>query len=94
MGQFQTRTYAVERVVLVFSSRTEELMAEHPLSSFDLSKFKRHFGAPDEDEDIEMVCDYEVAPKDVDFLSTYLPDEVEFDFEKYTYFLSCYRADN
>lgn len=41
-----------------------------------------------------MVCEYDVGPNDVEFLSRYLAEGVSFDFDKYAYALSCYRVDN
>jgi hypothetical protein len=93
VAAFQIQNYKVERLLSVFSNQTDELVAEHPLSSFDLPRFKQHFGVPDEDEDSEMVMEYDVHLKDVDFLSAYLAEPVDYDFGKYAYFLSCYRVD-
>lgn len=90
---FQIQNCRVARLLSVFSNQTDELAAEHPLSSFDLPKFKQHFGVPDEDEDAEMVMEYEVKQKDVEFLSEYLSEEVDYDFVQYDYFLSCHRVD-
>ena len=77
----------------VFSNENDELVAEHPFSSFDLLKFKQHFGVSDEDEDTEMYCEYTVRPKDTEFLAQYLDEAVDFDFGKHAYFVSCYRVD-
>ncbi|MCA1850559.1 MAG: hypothetical protein LC672_05825, partial [Acidobacteria bacterium] len=71
-AKFQIQNYKVARLLSAFSNETDELVAEYPLSTFDLPKFKQHFGVPEDDKDTEMVCEYDVAPKDVDFLSRYL----------------------
>jgi len=93
MSESTAKTYRVARVLSVFSNETDELMAEHHFASFDLLKFKQHFGVSDEDEDTEMYCDYIVEPKDTEFLSKRLSEGVDFDFEENAYFVSCYRVD-
>jgi hypothetical protein len=40
-----------------------------------------------------MVTEYAVEPKDIGFLSEYLTEGIDYDFGRYAYFLSCYRAD-
>ena len=92
MAVFQIQNYKVERLISVFSNQTNELVAEHAISSFDLPRFKQHFGVSENDEDSEMVMEYTVESKDVEFLSEYLADDVDYDFGKYSYFLSCYRV--
>ena len=93
MAVFQLQNFKVERSLSVFSNQTDELIAEHPLSYFDLPRFKQHFGVPEEDEDCEMVMEYDVQSKDIEFLSGYLNENVDYDFRKYAYFLSCHRVD-
>jgi len=93
MSESTAKIYRVARVLSVFSNETDELVAEYPFSSFDLLKFKRHFGVSDEDEDTEMYLEYIVEPKEKEFLSKYLNEVMDFDFEKYAYFVSCYRVD-
>lgn len=80
----------VRRVITVFDSATEALVAELPLVGFDFLKFKDwfHRGVPDDDE--FMVACYEVKPGDVGFLSEYLAEQHEFDFSKYVYFVEAY----
>ena len=94
MSESTAKMYKVARVLSVFSNETDELVADHPFSSFDLLKFKNHFGVSDEDEDTEMYLEYIVEPKDTEFLSKHLDEAVDFDFEKYAYFVSCYRVDD
>jgi hypothetical protein len=94
MGGSTAKMYQVARVLSVFKNETDELVAEHPFSSFDLQKFKQHFGVSDEDEDTEMYFEYIVEPKDREFLLEYLDGSVDFDFGEYAYFVSCYRVDD
>jgi hypothetical protein len=93
MSESTAKMYRVACRLSVFSNETDELIADYPFSSFDLLKFKQHFGVPDEDEDTEMYCEYTVGPKDSEFLSQHLDEVIDFDFEKYTYFVSCHRVD-
>lgn len=88
----QPQSTKIERVLSVFSVGTDELIAEHPLPAFDLPEFRRHFGVTNAGEVGEMVCEYEVGPQDVVFLSPYLTERVEFDFGRYAYFLSCHET--
>jgi hypothetical protein len=93
MSESTIEMYRVAHVLSVFSIETDELVAEHSFSPFDLLKFKQHFGVSDEDEDTEMYYEYVVEPKDTGFLSEHINEDVDFDFEKYAYFVSCYRVD-
>ncbi len=92
---FQIQNFNVERVLSVYNNQTDELVVELPLTFFDLPRFRQHFGVPDNDEDSEMIMEYAVGLKDVKFLSKYLAEteDVYYDFDKYAYFLSCYRVD-
>jgi hypothetical protein len=49
MAVFQIHNYRVERVISVFSNRTDELVAEYSLSSFDLPGFKQQFGVSEDE---------------------------------------------
>ena len=93
MTVFDIPNYKVKRILSVFNNQTDELVAEHLLSRFDLTKFKQHFGVLNDNNDSEMTMEYSVELKDVNFLSKYLVEDICFDFDKYSYFLSCYRMD-
>jgi hypothetical protein len=90
---FNIQNYKVKRILSVFNNQTIELIAEHLLSHFELTKFKQHFGVSNDDNDSEMTMEYSVELKDVNILSKYLVEDISFDFDKYSYFLSCYRVD-
>ena len=94
MSESTAKMYRVARVLSVFNNETEELVAEYPFSSFDLLEFKQHFGVSDEDEDSEMYLEHIVEPKNTEFLSKHLDEAVNFEFEKYAYFVSCSRVDD
>jgi hypothetical protein len=74
----------VRRTLAVFSNATDELVTEYDLLNFNLAEFKQYFNA---DADPLMYYSHEVRAEDVDFLSTYLSEQVTFDFEKYAYFV-------
>jgi hypothetical protein len=93
MSESAVKTYQVARVLSIFSNENDGLVAEYPFASFDLLNFKKHFGISDEDEDTGMYLEYVVEPKHTEFLSKRLDEVVEFDFEKYAYFVSCHRVD-
>ncbi len=73
----------VERVLTVFSNPAEEFVTEYALPAFNLEEFRKWFN---EDGDALMYQCYVVAPKDVQFLVSYLPEPVAFDFNRYCYF--------
>ena len=75
----------IGRVLTVFSNPDEEFVAEYPLADFDLEKFRDWFN-PDGGDPSLFYC-YMVMPKDVEFLSAYLPEPVAFDFSRYCYFV-------
>ena len=75
----------IGRVLTVFSNPDEEFVAEYPLANFDLEKFRDWFN-PDGGDPSLFYC-YMVMPKDVEFLSAYLPEPVAFDFGRYCYFV-------
>ena len=76
---------AGERVLAVYSNPAEEFVAEHRFASFDLGEFVGWFN-PD-GGDPSLVYSYVVLPKDVEFLSARLAEPVEFDFNRYCYFV-------
>ena len=84
----QQEVAPVERVLTVFDNRTEQLVAEHSLQSFDLESFKRQFAIAD-DYDPLMYNVYPVLPKDTPFVSKYLIERVAFDFDANAYFIEC-----
>jgi len=73
------------RVLTVFSNPEEEFVTEYALETFDLERFRDWFNAGETDPSMND-C-YVVLPKDVEFLSAYLPDGVAFDFGRYCYFV-------
>lgn len=93
MKVFQTQNFKVHRLISVFDNDSEKLTTEYSLVSFDLSKFQHHFQTQLENNDPEMILEYAINPKDVEFLSKYLSEQVKYDFVRNSYFLSCYRAE-
>ena len=74
-----------ERVLAVYSNPEEEFVAEHKFAEFDLGQFVNWFN-PD-GGDPSLGFSYVVLPKDVEFLSARLAEPVEFDFNRYCYFV-------
>ncbi len=85
----QKQAQQLERILTVFSNDDDELIAEYPLQSFDLSKFKKHFGVTKDSEDINMYDCYPLTSRDIKFVSEYLAEKVVFDFKLYSYFVEC-----
>ena len=81
----------VERVLAVYSNPEEEFVAEHKFAEFDLGQFVDWFN-PD-GGDPSLGFSYVVLPKDVEFLSARLAEPVEFDFNRYCYFVEAGGAD-
>lgn len=81
----------VERVMLVFSNATDELVTEYALPDFDLEAFRKWFNA-DGDDPLMYLC-YMLVPKDVEFISGYLAEPVAFDFSQYNYSVEAYVSD-
>jgi hypothetical protein len=73
------------RQVDVFDNQTENLVQEAPIDNFDLDKFKKRFEAKSEDP--LMYNPYEITSSTVDLFP-----EINFDFEKYSYFIACYQG--
>ncbi len=85
----QKQAQQLERILTVFSNDNDELIAEYPFQSFDLSKFKKYFGVTEHNEDTEMYACYPVTSNDIKFVSEYLAEKVVFDFKLYSYFVEC-----
>jgi hypothetical protein len=88
-------TQKVNRTLTEFSNTTDELVAEHELIGFELSKFKQQFNskfkgafeAGSENYDPLMYGCYPVTAEDVEFIRGYLAEPIAFDFVKYSYFV-------
>ena len=75
----------IARVLTVFTNPAEDFVTEHPLSSFDLEQFRQWFN--EDGGDPLMYNCYLIAPKDVEFVSGFLNEPIEFDFSRYCYFV-------
>lgn len=73
------------RQIDVFDNQTDFLVDELPLDNFDLETFKKRFGVKKKDP--LMYDAYEITPSTKDLFPT-----IEFDFRKYSYFVSCWQA--
>lgn len=74
----------IERWVRVFSKPDGAFVTEIQFSRFSLPDFQKKFAvAPD----IPMYDSYPVLPDSAEFVQGYLRDKVDWDFERYSYFL-------
>jgi hypothetical protein len=78
----------VKRFLAVYSNKTDALLEEYEFKRFDLSAFQQHFGFFNDDP--LMYYDYPISREDTEFVSKYLLGPITFDFDQYSYFVSCY----
>lgn len=72
------------RQIDVFDNQTEDLINELPVEQFDLETFKKRFQTKKEDP--LMYDPYEITSSTMDLFP-----KIEFNFEKYSYFIACYQ---
>jgi len=77
--------YKVKRYITEFSEKTEELLAEYDLNSFELSEFQKEFNETN-DKNPMFEC-YPIKPENVGFLKKYISDSPEWDFSSKSYFV-------
>ncbi len=77
--------YKVRRYIAEFSEKTEELLAEHELTSFDLEKFQNMFCVSDLNN--PMFDCYQINEANCDFLAGYIDFEPSWDFKNKSYFV-------
>ena len=77
--------YKVRRYITEFSEETEELIAEHELSDFDLKKFRHEFGEDNPDQG--MITCYQITESNINFLEKYLASPIDWDFKRSSYFV-------
>ena len=87
----QPESSPVKRYLTVYSNETEWLLEEYEFERFNLSAFREQFGIFDNDP--LMYTEYPVNPEDREFVSKYLSETVTFDFDQYSYFVSCYKEE-
>jgi hypothetical protein len=75
----------IYRQIDVFDKKTERLIKEIELNSFDLELMKSRFNVPIDDP--LMYYQYEIDLSKVDLFSS-----IEFNFKKHDYFLACFRG--
>jgi hypothetical protein len=73
------------RQIDVFDKKTEGLINEIELDSFDLELMKTRFNVSQ--DDYLMYNPYEIDSSKIDLFSN-----IKFDFKKYDYYLACYRG--
>ncbi len=80
--------YKVKRYITEFSEETEELISEHDLVDFELSKFQKEFNEPNSEN--PMFDCYEVKPENIGFLKNYIANEPDWDFVNKSYFVEAH----
>lgn len=80
-------TMKVIRQVDIFDKQTEGLVQEVPIHNFDLKTFRERFMAKSEDP--LMYDPYEITSATMDLFPG-----IHFDFDKYSYQVSCYQDDS
>jgi len=75
----------IYRQIDVFDKKTERLIKEIELDSFDLELIKSRF-------DIALDDQLMYNPYEIDLSKTDLFPTVKFDFKKYDYYIACYRG--
>ena len=80
--------FGVRRYIAEYSDETEELIAEHDLTGFELSQFQREFNEPN-NEDPMYDC-YPIKLENLSFLKTYINDEPEWDLVNKSYFVEAH----
>jgi len=82
------KKYKVRRYITEFSEKTEELLAEYELSSFDLKKFQAELGETDKEN--SMVDCYPIHEKSIVFMKSFLSCEPKWDFKNKSYFVEAH----
>jgi hypothetical protein len=77
---------SLTRSVRVFSNDTDQLVEEFPLPEVDVATLRRLWNITDSDS---MIHEFEIGLKQMDFFQQLLG--IEFNFEKYSYFLSAHQ---
>lgn len=75
----------VRRYITVFSNETEELVGEVDLTSFSLKDFQKEFN--EKDANNPMYDCYIIYDQNLPFLTPFLAQGVQWDFNNYAYFL-------
>ena len=78
-------TYKVRRYIAAHSDKTEELLVEYELSSFDLKQFQVEFRETNSDD--PMFDCYQIRETNLAFLKKYMTKEPEWDFVNRSYFV-------
>jgi hypothetical protein len=75
----------IRRYISYFDNKTDKLIGEFELCHFDLGKFQRHYSI---NNNMNLMFDsYPVTKRDTGFITSFLSEDVLWDFKKYSYFL-------
>ena len=73
-------------LLTIVDGESEELVGLIELKSFSLAEFQRQFDV-DSIADPSMLDRYSVGPDDIAFLKKHLARHLEFDFQRFAYFI-------
>ncbi|NCD70690.1 DUF7683 domain-containing protein [Mucilaginibacter agri] len=79
-----------KREIQVWQKQGEELVDEILIPEIDVSILQQYYSADGDDPIIDLIL---IDEDDVEFFNYILETEVEFDFDRYEYWLSAYTTD-
>lgn len=80
----------IERYISVFERKTSKLIEEFNVSYLEVKELHKIFKQYESDYNFYLV--YRITPKIAAVISSYLKEEMNFDFKKYFYQLDCYEV--
>lgn len=75
----------IRRYIAEYSEQNDELIAEYDLTNFDLEKFQKEFGEPDQKN--PMFDCYPIKQSNISFIQSYIEIAPVWDFKSKSYFL-------
>lgn len=81
----------VDRLLSVYR-KNGEWIKDYSLTSFDLTAFRKHFKVPENDP--LMYDQYAISEDDLGFISKYLPEWMNLDFQRHDYVVTCYQSED
>ena len=75
----------IERSITIFDNKTELLVNQIVITP-DFSLLREKYNE-ELNTDLLLIYEYEIKKADVDFYKKFI--DIDFEFDKYTYFLSC-----
>ena len=79
------KEYNVHRLIAVYSNKTEEILVEYKLLSFELESFQKEFSIRDKQNPM-FEC-YPIHKNNISFIEQFIGYKIDWDFEGNSYFL-------